>query len=113
LAAIPLLAGAAALAFFLLREPEGVPIEARAAAPSAEAATPIAEDEAELTVLCVPYCSDVELEGRPLGPSPVIRRAVAPGRKTLVMRRPGTPDKSMAILLSAGEREEVSVSMAP
>lgn len=75
---------------------------------------PAAHDgEASLTVLCVPFCSDIQLEGQSLGPSPLFDRAVKPGRGTLVLYRDGTSPKRMSLSMRNMSVHEITVSMDP
>ncbi len=122
LLALPLLAALALGLAFFWRETSGEVLAAHAApnfAASAARETTAALtgsaslDEAALTVLCVPFCTQVELDGDALGPSPLLGVSVPSGRREIVARREGTPDRRIELFLHGGSSRELIVSMDP
>jgi hypothetical protein len=126
LVSLPLVAAMVGGAFFFLRSGGDDVVHARTSGtgisaafeiptsvPDASAARAKTLPEGWLTVLCTPYCSDIELDGRSLGPSPVLTAKVEPGRRELAVHRDGTPSKRMKLLIRTGASREVSVSMDP
>jgi len=69
--------------------------------------------KARLSVVCHPFCDEVLLGDRSLGPSPVNKAEVAPGTHQLTIRRKGVPDKQVEAVVKAGEDATVRVDLAP
>jgi predicted secreted protein len=88
-----------------------------APAPTAEPRPPLAPiviaPKEHLSVVCHPFCDEVLLGERSLGPSPVDKAEVAPGTHKLTIKRKGMPDKQVDAVVKAGEDATVRVDLAP
>ncbi len=70
-----------------------------AAAPSKAAAK---EEPGFLTIVCNPYCDDVNDQGKSLGPSPVVHLSVTPGQHRVTVRK-GHDSKVISLIVVAGQ----------
>lgn len=71
---------------------------------------PFSDDTGFLTVVCVPSCDAVTVNGRKLGPSPVVR-AVLPVGKVTVTGRKGRVVRSSTVMIQKGETRSVHFPM--
>lgn len=74
------------------------------------AARPAATDEAgaeattgKLSIVCVPACSDVRVDGRSFGPSPVFEREIGAGEHQVVLYRGGARVKQLPVQVGADQ----------
>jgi serine/threonine-protein kinase len=81
-----------------------------AAAAAAPAAAAPKEEPGFLTVVCNPFCDDVSVSGRSLGPSPVVHVSVKPGQHRITLKR-GTSSKVISVIVVAGQVTAQRVSM--
>jgi serine/threonine-protein kinase len=80
-------------------------------APSAAVAAAAPKEEAGfLTVVCNPFCDDVSVSGRSLGPSPVVHVSVKPGQHRVTLKR-GTSSKVISVIVVSGQVTAQRVSM--
>jgi serine/threonine-protein kinase len=91
------------------------PSVATAAAGAAAAAKdkpekPAKEEPGFLTIVCNPYCDDVQDQGRSLGPSPVVHLSVKPGQHRITLKK-GTQTKVISVIVEAGQVAAQRVSM--
>lgn len=63
-----------------------------------------------LTLMCIPGCDHVRVDSRDLGPSPVVREAVATGSHSVTLRRGGVV-KVRQITISEGQTTALRVDM--
>ena len=68
------------------------------------------EDVGYLTLVCEPSCSSVVIDGRKVGPSPVVKRAVRAGSHRAKLRS-GKVKKSISFTIKAGKTTHRRVSM--
>lgn len=91
--------------------------QSTAPAPTAEPRPPLAPiviaPKARLSVVCHPFCDEVFLGDRSLGPSPVDKAPVEPGTHQITIKRKGKPDKHVEAVVKAGEDAMVKVDLAP
>jgi hypothetical protein len=119
--ALPVLVlGLVVVAYLQLGAGDAEVIRAKApeGALSAALAPPLPPETGEpngawLTVLCTPFCSDIVVDGESLGPSPVLASRIQAGRREIVMRREGTPERRMEVRVEQGAERSISVSMGP
>lgn len=78
-----------------------------AAAPAAAAPK---EEPGFLTVVCNPFCDDVSVSGRSLGPSPVVHVSVKPGQHRVTLKR-ASSTKVISVIVVAGQVTAQRVSM--
>ena len=64
-----------------------------------------------LTVVCAPFCDEVLDGTRTLGPSPIVRLPVAPGRHLLTLKKAGMADKKLAVEVVSGQVSAMRVQM--
>ena len=79
------------------------------AAPAPAAAAP-KEEQGFLTVVCNPFCDDVSVSGRSLGPSPVVHASVKPGQHRVTLKR-ASASKVISVIVVAGQVTAQRVSM--
>jgi serine/threonine protein kinase len=81
--------------------------------PGASPATTSApgEEPGFLTIICKPFCDDVLRGGQSLGPSPVVKSPVPPGQHRITLKRAGSPDKIISVLVSSGEVHKETIAM--
>jgi serine/threonine-protein kinase len=94
--------------------PTSAPPPATAPKPAsmATASTPSKKEEPGfLTIVCTPFCDDVLDQGRSLGPSPVVRVAVAPGQHRITLKRSGQAPKVISVIVVSGQVTAQRVSM--
>jgi hypothetical protein len=65
-----------------------------------------------LSVACTPRCDSVTVNGKPAGPSPVVRYRVAAGRHRLELRS-GRVTRPVTVLVDPGETKNLHISMHP
>ena len=68
------------------------------------------EDPGFLTIVCNPYCDDVQDQGRSLGPSPVVHLSVAPGQHRITLKK-GKDSKVISVIVVSGQVTAQRVSM--
>jgi len=93
--------------------PAGATTSVAAAGAGAAAATkekPAKEDPGFLTIVCNPYCDDVQDQGRSLGPSPIVHLSVKPGQHRITLKK-GTQTKVISVIVEAGQVAAQRVSM--
>jgi serine/threonine-protein kinase len=90
-------------------EPSPAPEPEAEPSPSASASASPSEDGGHLTVICVPKCSDVKVDGESWGPSPIEKHAITTGFHSLMLFRAGLGAKPMSIRIDEGEHEEKKV----
>jgi hypothetical protein len=81
------------------------PPVARAPAPAPE------RPPGSLTVLCTPECSEVVIDGVPLGPSPIVKRAAAAGVHDVRVSAPNGAKKNYAVVVVSGETHKFRIEM--
>jgi hypothetical protein len=77
---------------------------------------PASDEEAEssyLTLVCVPGCDEVIDNGKSLGPTPLVRLAVPPGKRVIEARSGALPTKYIHVVMTSGELTAVRVFMGP
>lgn len=106
-----------------LIEPPEKPEEKRklAAAPSAadlprEASTrshspPIDPGQGFLSVVCRPYCDAVQVKGRNLGSTPLLRSPLAPGAYTAKLLRKGQAPRTISFAVQQGQTTVLQVNL--
>jgi hypothetical protein len=70
-----------------------------------------AEEPGYLTLICDPPCDEVSHEGRPLGPSPVVRSPLAPGSRRIMVSRGGAGHKIITVIIRSGQTNAVRINM--
>lgn len=65
----------------------------------------------KLSVLCTPGCSDVRIDGRSYGPSPVYGREIAAGEHELMLHQEHGPSRSLRVRVVAGQEKVENVAM--
>ncbi|WP_170319952.1 PEGA domain-containing protein [Polyangium spumosum] len=100
---------ASALFFALALVPGAALAEVTRAEPAAkpDAAPP----KGFVTVACNPGCEGVLVDGRSLGPSPVVRAELPAGTHKLTLRRKGYPEKKVDVVVKAGATALVDVKL--
>jgi len=73
----------------------------------------IAETTGSLAVDSSPGMSDVTLDGRPVGITPLVLSGIPAGSHTLVISRQGYADYRTNFTVLAGERREINASLEP
>ncbi|MBI5537149.1 MAG: PEGA domain-containing protein [Deltaproteobacteria bacterium] len=71
-----------------------------------------AAESGYLTVVCSPFCDEVLVDGRSVGPSPVVHVPVPAGVHTVTLKRSGVV-KTLSATIRSGEVTSWRVSMAP
>ncbi len=66
-----------------------------------------------LSIFCVPECDSVALDGRTMGPSPILRIAAPPGRHVVSAARDTMAAKSQDVVTVAGKPSTVRLWMDP
>ena len=64
-----------------------------------------------LSVLCTPGCSDVRIDGRSYGPSPVYGREVPAGEHALMLHQEHGPSRRVTVRVIAGQEKVENVAM--
>ena len=93
--------------------PAGATTSAAAAGAGAAATAkekPAKEEPGFLTIVCNPYCDDVQDQGRSLGPSPIVHLSVKPGQHRITLKK-GTQTKVISVIVEAGQVAAQKVSM--
>ena len=65
----------------------------------------------QLTVICVPVCSDVLDGGRSLGPSPLFKQSLPAGRHQITLRGENGSRKVVSVEVIAGENTRIRPAM--
>lgn len=65
-----------------------------------------------VTVVCNPSCDEVIVDGRSLGPSPVVRAEVASGTHKVLLKRKSQADTTMQVEVKAGELAMLKANLA-
>lgn len=94
--------------------PAPLPAPAAAPSPAAETAAPAAPAAAGpgfLTIVCDPFCDAVLVDGKNLGPSPVVRAPLKPGSHSVVLRKAGAGTKSLGVSITSGQTSAQRVKM--
>lgn len=65
-----------------------------------------------VTVACNPGCESVIVDGRSIGPSPIVRVELPAGTHKLTLRRKGHQEKTVDVVVKAGELASLNVKMA-
>ena len=71
---------------------------------------PAKEEPGFLTIVCNPYCDDVQDQGRSLGPSPIVHISVKPGQHRISLKK-GTQTKVISVIVESGQVSAQRVSM--
>ncbi len=66
-----------------------------------------------VTVICTPFCDAISVDGKPLGPSPVLSTSAEAGRRTVLATRYGAPPRRLDVVVKPGKESFLSVSMEP
>ena len=85
-------------------------------AASKRAPEPVAQAFGELTVICMPACDDIRIDGVRIGESPVIRRRVVVGEHHLELQRLAQREtivRRRTVHVSENHVEQVRESMTP
>ena len=90
--------------------PAGGSQASAASQPTPAAAAAPKEEPGFLTVVCNPFCDDVSVSGRSLGPSPVVHVSVKPGQHRVTLKR-GTSSKVISVIVVASQVTAQRVSM--
>jgi serine/threonine-protein kinase len=61
-------------------------------------------------VVCNPFCDDVSVSGRSLGPSPVVHVSVKPGQHRVTLKK-GSASKVISVIVVSGQVTAQRVSM--
>lgn len=72
----------------------------------------IAAEPGFLTVVCSPFCDEVLVDGKNLGPSPLVHSPVSQGIHSLTLKRASVV-KDLSVTVKSGEVTSYRVSMAP
>lgn len=64
-----------------------------------------------LTVICKPFCDDVRRSGVPLGQSPIVKSPTPPGQYRISLKKGGSPDKVVSVIITSGETSIVRAEM--
>jgi hypothetical protein len=75
----------------------------------AEAEEPQGDTSATLDVFCTPSASEVRVDGKPIGESPISKYKVPPGPHDVTCVDPKTGPSTMAVTLEPGEVRSVSL----
>lgn len=65
-----------------------------------------------VTVACNPGCEGILVDGRSLGPSPVVRVELPAGTHKVALRRKGYEEKKLEVVVKAGETSLLNVTMS-
>jgi serine/threonine-protein kinase len=69
------------------------------------------EEPGFITIVCNPFCDDVQIDGRTAGPSPIIRQPAKPGQHRITCKRAGAATKVISIMVVAGQVSPAKVRM--
>lgn len=89
--------------------PEVSSVTAPAASTSAAPEEAPPDDTGQLSIICVPACSDVLVDGTSWGPSPIDKRSVPAGFHSIMLFRAGVSAKPTTVKINAGEHKEKKV----
>jgi eukaryotic-like serine/threonine-protein kinase len=64
-----------------------------------------------LVMICVPYCDSVVVRGRNLGPSPIVKHALAPGSYSASLLKKGLPMRRVTFSVKPGETTAVRIRL--
>lgn len=91
--------------------PAGTSVAAAGAGATAAAKEkPAKEELGFITIVCNPYCDDVQDQGRSLGPSPIVHMSVKPGQHRITLKK-GTQTKVISVIVESGQVAAQKVSM--
>lgn len=77
--------------------------KARSSKPRAASAAPATEAPGHVTIVCQPACDSVTLDGRNLGPSPVVLVKASAGTHSVRLSAKGYPTKTLSLRVKGGE----------
>jgi serine/threonine-protein kinase len=83
------------------------------AAPAASATPESKPGSTRLTVVCLPLCDSIVVDGKAAGPSPLWAIDVEPGRRSITGTRRGARAVSTNLLIRSGESRAVTLWMEP
>jgi hypothetical protein len=95
---------------FTLRQ-GSAPASPAAAAPAAPPAAPAPRSVLTVLIESTPPGARIRIDGRDLGPTPLMVRQLRPGTHTLELRLPGYRLWSQRITVAAGDRRQISATL--
>ena len=66
-----------------------------------------------VTIVCDPACDSVTVDGKNLGPSPVVRSAVSAGPQSVTLEAKGYKSKTISLKVEAGKTTARRVKLSP
>ncbi|HVK66162.1 MAG TPA: PEGA domain-containing protein [Polyangium sp.] len=90
----------------------GVALAAEATRPEPAPKPDASRASGFVTVACNPGCEGVFVNGRSLGPSPIVRAELPPGTHKLTLRRKGYEEKKVEVVVKAGETALLNVKLS-
>ncbi len=69
------------------------------------------EGQGFLSVVCRPYCEAVQVRGRDLGPTPLLRSPLAPGSYTARLLRKGLAPRTISFTIQRGQTTNLRVNL--
>ena len=94
-------------------KPKPKPVAKARPAPEPKPVAKAAGGTGFVTIVCNPACDSVTVGGKDLGPSPVVRSAVAAGPQTVTLKAKGHKAKTIQINVEAGKTTARRVKLSP
>jgi serine/threonine protein kinase len=82
-----------------------------AAVPPQDRPVQTEEGQGFLSVVCRPYCEAVQVRGRDLGPTPLLRSPLAPGAYTARLLRQGLAPRTISFTIQRGQTTSLRVNL--
>jgi serine/threonine protein kinase len=93
------------------RVAEQVPPPRAPAPPPQDRLVQTEEGQGFLSVVCRPYCEAVQVRGRDLGPTPLLRSPLAPGAYTARLLRKGIAPRTVSFTIQRGQTTSLRVNL--
>ncbi|WP_170229186.1 PEGA domain-containing protein [Polyangium fumosum] len=90
----------------------GVALAAEATRPEPAPKPDASRANGFVTVACNPGCEGIFVNGRSLGPSPIVRAELPPGTHKLTLRRKGYEEKKVEVVVKPGETALLNVKLS-